>query len=802
MKEKAAFWGQEQVEQLIDQFVERLKYQGYEVAQNVTLKGKSGVKRTFDFLVYQKHGFITYTIAVGLVARADDPGISLQKLLAFDDKCYDCGIQHQVILALPWLNSVASRWAQEKGIKVFDEREMEAFLASPLPSQQEKGNVPTRFKEKAEVVEALRLLGYQVEENAKLEGNSGAEYSFDVLASWDDGFLTVRLGIDEATDETVDLDQVSLFDAKCSDSGIGEKVILVLGEFTAEARHSAEQHQIKVINLDGQVQPAEAVEEATQPPQVSTPRSFLDELLATQVAVKPAVEEPVAEVEPVIEELVEQPKVKLRKAAQPEALRLIPEVTARRFTVIPLAIANNILEVAMVNPTDLRTLQVLEHQSKMRIKPVAAEEKEIQEAIDFSYRGYGRIEQQIARIDTGAEAIAGVSLVQATADAPVAAALNLIIEEGVKSRASDIHIEPAEKRLRIRYRIDGVLQEVMSLPLKIHPALTSRVKIMAEMNIADHLRPQDGQFSTEVRGKPIDVRVATSPTVHGENTVLRLLDKSLAILGLSELGFSPEALAKYEIMLKVPFGMILISGPTGAGKTTTLYASVNKLDKVTRNIVTIEDPAEYRFDGINQIQVNPKAGLTFASGLRSVLRLDPDVIMVGEIRDAETARMAIQSALTGHLVLSSVHANDAVGVIFRLLDLGIEPFLVCSVVTGIVAQRMVRRLCRSCATEVEASPFERLAYQRETGESVDKLLSGGGCELCVYSGYRGRTGLFELLAMSDEVRMLVLKGASTAQIREQAIKEGMIPLVKDGMLKVKQGITTVSEVLRNAYFVE
>jgi len=837
MKVKSAFGGQKQIELLMDQFVERLTRQGYEVAQNVTLKGKSGVKRTFDLLASQNHGFITYTVAVGIITKADDPGISLHKLFAFYDKCHDCGIQHQVIIAFPWLSSVASRWVQEKGLKAFDEQGMEAFLASPPFTRQGEENVPTRFKEKAEVAEALRLLGYQVEEEAKLVGNSGTEYSFDILASWDDGFLTFRLAIDLATGKTADLDQVSLFDTKCGDTGMGEKALLVSGELTAEAEQFAEQHQIEVINLDSQVQPVEVLEEVLeeipQPPEVSKRLSVVDQLLGGLVKTKPVVEEaviekPVAEEavveEPVVEEavlekpvaeeavveepvveiqpVVAEPKVKLGKASQTEALRLIPEATARRFTVIPLTITDNILEVAMVNPTDLAILQVLEHQSRMRIKPIAAEEKEIQEAIDFNYKGFGRIEQQIARIDIGTEVIAKLDLVHVTTDAPVAAALNLIIEEAVKARASDIHIEPEEKRLRIRYRIDGVLQEVMSLPSKIHPSLTSRVKIMADMNIADHLRAQDGQFSTEVRGKPIDVRVATSPTVHGETTVLRLLDKSLAVLGLSELGFSFESLAKYETMLKVPFGMILISGPTGAGKTTTLYASLNRLDKMTRNILTIEDPAEYRFDGINQIQVNPKAGVTFVSGLRSILRLDPDVIMVGEIRDGETARMAVQSALTGHLVLSSIHANDAVGVIFRLLDLGIEPFLVCSVVTGIVAQRMVRRLCPHCSIEVEAPPFEQLVYQREIGESVDKLLQGSGCELCLYSGYRGRTGIFEILVMSDEIRMLVLKGASTAQIREQAIKEGMVPLAKDGMLKVKQGITTVPEVMRNAYFIE
>jgi len=276
----------------------------------------------------------------------------------------------------------------------------------------------------------------------------------------------------------------------------------------------------------------------------------------------------------------------------------------------------------------------------------------------------------------------------------------------------------------------------------------------------------------------------------------------LGIIDLPKLGFSPEALAKYENMLKVPFGMILISGPTGAGKTTTLYASVNKLDKISRNIITIEDPVEYRFANMNQIQVNPKAGVTFANGLRSILRLDPDIIMVGEIRDAETAEIAIQAALTGHLVLSSVHANDAVGVIFRLLDLGIEPFLVSSAVTGVVAQRMVRLVCSDCADYRDAPLMEQLAYASATGEKRTQFRYGSGCQLCSHTGYRGRTGLFEVLALSDRIRMQVLKGASTAEVRKQAIDEGMVPLIKDGMLKAKAGITTPSEVLRNAYFIE
>jgi len=331
--------------------------------------------------------------------------------------------------------------------------------------------------------------------------------------------------------------------------------------------------------------------------------------------------------------------------------------------------------------------------------------------------------------------------------------------------------------------------------------LISRLKIMANMNIADHHRPQDGQLSVKTKGRLIDIRVAIIATVCGEMAVLRLLDKSRATLNLSELGFLPASLNMYEHMLKVPYGVILISGPTGAGKTTTLYASLNSLDQTERNIITVEDPVEYRFSSINQIQVNVRAGITFASGLRSILRLDPDVILIGEIRDAETANIAIQSALTGHLVLSSIHANDSVGVVLRLLDLGVEPFLVSSALIGVVAQRMVRRVCSHCARPVKASPEESIIYAQEMGEEKTEFVHGAGCKSCANSGYRGRTGIFEILTNNDNIKALISKGASARDLRTQAIQDGMVTLVKDGMKKVKRDITTPAEILRNAYTV-
>jgi len=487
---------------------------------------------------------------------------------------------------------------------------------------------------------------------------------------------------------------------------------------------------------------------------------------------------------------------------EPEALQLIPEAMARKYTAIPLALEGNILRVAMANPGDIFALEALASRSQKRIESETASAEKIQEAIDFNYKAYDEIEQKISSISSLNGTTAGQLKLDTTTDAPVAQALTLIIAEGVKARASDIHLQPEEDGLRVRYRIDGTLHDMFTLPLNTAIQLISRIKILASMNIADHHRPQDGQFSIKTKGRLIDIRVGTIATVHGEMATLRLLDKSRATLTLPELGFLPDSLEKYEKMLKVPYGIILVSGPTGAGKTTTLYASINQLDRVARNIITIEDPVEYRFKNINQIQINPRAGITFASGLRSILRLDPDVILVGEIRDAETANIAIQSALTGHLVLSSIHANDALGVVLRLLDLGVEPFLVSSALIGVVAQRMVRLVCPNCARQIEAPLLEQVTYQQETGEERSEFLYGSGCKSCANSGYRGRTGIFEILSISDEIRTLLLKGATAGKLRTQAIEEGMTTLMGDGMSKVKADMTTPSEVLRNAYSVD
>ncbi|MBI3931338.1 MAG: type II/IV secretion system protein [Chloroflexi bacterium] len=497
------------------------------------------------------------------------------------------------------------------------------------------------------------------------------------------------------------------------------------------------------------------------------------------------------------------PFVNLKKeGVRPNAVAAIPEPIARKYSVIPIDVTETTLVVAMEDPRDIEALEELAALTRKRIEPVLSTSQDIQEMIDLNYRIGGEIEEQLSQIPTRYQKVRVAEKrvsAEAIAQAPVVRAIDLLIKQGVRDRASDIHVEPQEDRLRIRYRIDGILHEVMSLPLSVHPPLLSRVKIMAGLNIAERRRPQDGQITFDMGDRAVDLRVATTGTVYGEMVVLRILDKSFAFLPLAELGFLPDVLEKYLRMVKTPFGMILISGPTGSGKTTTQYATVNQLDAVGRNIITIEDPVEYRFNNINQIQVNPAAGLTFASGLRATMRLDPNVILVGEIRDAETAQISTQASLTGHLVLSSIHANDAVSTIFRMIDLGVEPYLLTSALVGIVAQRMVRRVCHYCSRPTKVLPDEQLAYEQEMNENRSEFLVGTGCNFCAGTGYLGRTGIYEVLVMRESIRRLVLGGGDSDAIRVEAKKEGMISLWHDGMLKVKEGVTTPHEVIRNVF---
>lgn len=492
-----------------------------------------------------------------------------------------------------------------------------------------------------------------------------------------------------------------------------------------------------------------------------------------------------------------------REGVKGDAVKLIPEAVARKYGVIPVEVKDGGIVIAMEDPKDIEAIEDLAAVTMKSIEPVISTAQDIQEMIDLNYRIGGELEEQLSQIPTRYRGGAGLREARVSpetiAQAPVVRAIDLLIKQAVRDRASDVHVEPQEDRVRVRYRIDGILNEVMGLPLSVHAPLLSRVKIMAGLNIAERRRPQDGQITFDMGDREVDIRVATSNTIYGEMTVLRILDKAFAFMPLPEIGFMTEMLERYLKMLKTPFGMILISGPTGSGKTTTQYASVNTLDSVGRKIITIEDPVEYHFSNINQMQVNPAAAVTFATGLRATMRLDPDVILVGEIRDAETAQISTQAALTGHLVLSSVHANDTVSTIIRMIDLDIEPFLISSALIGVVAQRMVRRVCPYCSRPVEVAPEEREAYEEEMGEKRSEFIIGAGCNFCAGTGYLGRTGIFEVLLASEAIRRIIVKGADTDEMRHQARQEGMVSLWHDGMVKVKEGVTTPSEVLRNVF---
>ncbi len=753
-----------------------LQKQGYEITEGAKRFGKSGIEHTFDMLAKRDDDFTSYTIAI-CIAPGGDRGTEAATIFSFANKAYDTGILDRILMATPGLSQEARQLAQKQRIKVIDGETIEEVLALET-IQPVKPDEPFSFETKDQLVKSLTSRGYRIEERAKVQGRSGVEYTFDILAYSHDNQISHSLGIDFLSGEKeVSLEQVSLFDTKAYEVGIDDKAIVVSPAPSPEAKLFAQHQRIKILQLGPEPDPKLSGAEKTPAEQEVRPaKSAKAGPLPVKSQTKP-----------------------LKLSPQAEALQLIPEGMARRYNAIPFTLSGNTLQVAMADATDIFALEAFSAQSQKRIQPVAASAREVRDAIDFNYKGYGEIEKQIAHISIPADARDDRLAIDAAVQGPLAQSLNLIIEEAVKARSSDIHIEPEENRMRVRYRIDGTLQDMMSLPLTIHRALISRIKILADMNIADHLRPQDGQFSTEAKGREIDIRVATVPTVSGEMAVLRLLDKSMATLGLAELGLLPDSLTRYEDILKIPYGMILVSGPTGAGKTTTLYASINSLDTMGRNIITIEDPAEYRFKDINQIEVNPQAGITFATGLRAILRLDPDVILIGEIRDAETANIAVQASLTGHLMLTSIHASEAAGVLARLLDLKVEPFLVASSVIGIIAQRMVRRICPDCEHLMEVPLMERLAYEKETGEERTEFLYGTGCKACAYTGYLGRTLILEILVISDSIRTLISNRANSSDIRAQALREGMVPMTKDGMFKVKAGITTPSEVLRSAY---
>ncbi len=408
-------------------------------------------------------------------------------------------------------------------------------------------------------------------------------------------------------------------------------------------------------------------------------------------------------------------------------------------------------------------------------------------------------DQAVADVSTKARA-SEHSNVATDDDGPVVQMVTSLVSQGLRDRASDIHIEPLNDILRIRYRIDGNLVEAQTLPLHLHSSLVSRLKIMAGMNIVERRRPQDGQFSTTVDGRDVDVRVATVSTVFGEKLVMRLLDKRRSTIGLSELGMPNDTHEMYSQMVRSPFGMVICAGPTGAGKTTTLYASLMEINDIGKNVTTIEDPVEYVFPGINQVQTNEQAGLTFATGLRALLRQDPDVILVGEIRDADTARIAVQSALTGHFVLSSLHGTDAAAALHRLLDMGIEAFLIASSVMGVIGQRLLRRICDSCKEPYQPDAEEMALFRHHLPKNKKKLFfHGAGCNDCSQTGYRDRIGVYELLKLSPAIRQLIVEHATTERVRQLAIDEGMRPMIAEAINLVDADITTVAEVIRTLY---
>ena len=507
------------------------------------------------------------------------------------------------------------------------------------------------------------------------------------------------------------------------------------------------------------------------------------------------------------------PTIDLEDAqVQPDALALVSEELARKHNVLPIALDGQTLTLATAEPYNSRMIDTLSSLTKKKIKPVIPVHNGLGTAIDAHYKSASRIdtsrvestrvEKEIRQL-LGSLRTADISdptfTLDTVSNAPVVKAVEMLLGQAVKSRASDIHIVPQERDVLIRYRIDGIMHDAVVLPQEVHQPVITRIKVLANMNIAERRRAQDGQFSATLSGRKIDFRVASIGTNHGEMAVLRVLDKSLSLIELAELGMSPHVLERYSHCLESPYGMIMISGPTGSGKTTTLYASLSKMKSRELNIMTIEDPVEYEFNGVHQIQVNRAADITFASGLRAIMRLDPDVILVGEIRDAETANTAIQAALTGHLVLTSIHANDAAGAIVRLLDFGVEPFLVTSAVIAALSQRLMRKVCVQCREMKEVPVVEAMAYQSAVGEERTEFYHGVGCGVCSNTGFRGRIGAFEMITMNDAIRQMVSQGVGAFEVKQQAIDDGMVTMRQDGMQKVQQGLTTPAEVVRNVF---
>jgi type IV pilus assembly protein PilB len=497
----------------------------------------------------------------------------------------------------------------------------------------------------------------------------------------------------------------------------------------------------------------------------------------------------------------------------PNVIKLIPQDTALRYQVIPLSRVGSVLTIAMTDPTNVFAMDDIKFMTGFNVEPVVASESAIGEAITRFYGGSDGDSEELSKmmkdlvedeeLELAAEEaeLDAASLEKAAEEAPIIKLVNLILTDSVKRGASDIHLEPYETEMRVRFRVDGMLQTVMSPPLRLKDAMTSRIKIMAKLDIAEKRLPQDGRIMIKYRAdgkkKELDFRVSSVPTLYGEKIVLRLLDKENLRLDMTKLGFEPESLKKFERQILKPYGMVLVTGPTGSGKTNTLYSSVSRLNTVDTNIMTAEDPVEFQLGGINQVQMKEQIGLNFAAALRAFLRQDPNIILVGEIRDFETAEIAVKAALTGHLVLSTLHTNDAPSTISRLMNMGIEPFLVATSVNLICAQRLVRRICANCKEELEV-PEQALidaGYSPEEAKKT-KIYHGKGCSTCNKGGYKGRTGLYEVMEINDELRELILVGASALELKKKAIEQGMITLRRSGLIKVAAGQTTMEEVLR------
>jgi type IV pilus assembly protein PilB len=482
-----------------------------------------------------------------------------------------------------------------------------------------------------------------------------------------------------------------------------------------------------------------------------------------------------------------------------KAASTISDALARRYQALPIGWDGTTLIVAMADPANVLAVDDIRSVTGADVRPVVATRESIEDAINRVHR----LDAEVGEVtNLAADSMEVdqdlVALREVTEDAPIVKLANLIIRQAVQDRASDIHIEPTEHDLRIRYRIDGVLHEVMRPPTRVQSGLISRLKIMADLNIAEKRIPQDGRLSAVIAGKQVDLRVATLPTVYGEKVVMRVLDKGTSLLDLADLGFLPNTLRRYETMFHKPYGTILVTGPTGSGKSTTLYATLNQLNDPSKNIITVEDPVEYRLAGINQVQINAKAGLTFAAALRTILRADPDILLVGEIRDRETATIAMEAALTGHLVLSTLHTNDAASTPTRLVEMGLEPYLVSSSVDCVVAQRLIRRLCERCKVAYfpTSADLNALGIDDETEEPPEELYQAVGCQTCSKTGYNGRFALHEVMLLSEELKGMVADRAHTEDIKKVSIAQGMYTLRRSGLTHVRMGNTSVEELLR------